>query len=167
MSSLLKKLPVSIKIHVVKQLWSLFCQLPNCRPNPSAVVVSCEFMYTPPTPTRRDSTVSSRRRRRCVLDFMQCVMFLHLVLMLLMQLFERQTSLLVLTTFVLEPDPDNSWTESSHLDQLFLHQRIGSRVGRVTGPQRVELFLVQYSPDPRCLVFPATMSRRTTTTGAT
>ena len=24
-------------------------------------------MYTPPTPTRRDSTVSSRRRRRCVL----------------------------------------------------------------------------------------------------
>ena len=23
--------------------------------------------YTPPTPTRRDSTVSSRRRRRCVL----------------------------------------------------------------------------------------------------
>jgi len=25
-----------------------------------------EFMYTPPTPTRRDSTVSSRRRRRCV-----------------------------------------------------------------------------------------------------
>ena len=26
-----------------------------------------EFMYTPPTPTRRDSTVSSRRRRRCVL----------------------------------------------------------------------------------------------------
>jgi len=27
--------------------------------------VSCEFMYTPPT--RRNSTVSSRRRRRCVL----------------------------------------------------------------------------------------------------
>ena len=27
---------------------------------------SCEFVYTPPT--RRDSTVSSRRRRRCVLD---------------------------------------------------------------------------------------------------
>ena len=30
---------------------------------------SCEFVYTPPTPTRRDSTVSSRRRRRCVLGF--------------------------------------------------------------------------------------------------
>ena len=28
---------------------------------------SCEFMYTPQTPTRRNSTVSSRRRRRCVL----------------------------------------------------------------------------------------------------
>ena len=26
-------------------------------------------MYTPPTPTRRDKTVSSRRRRRCVLGF--------------------------------------------------------------------------------------------------
>ena len=26
-------------------------------------------MYTPPTPTRRNSTVSSRRRRRCVLGF--------------------------------------------------------------------------------------------------
>ena len=28
---------------------------------------SCEFMYTPLTQTRRDKTVSSRRRRRCVL----------------------------------------------------------------------------------------------------
>jgi len=26
-------------------------------------------MYTAPTPTRRDKTVSSRRRRRCVLGF--------------------------------------------------------------------------------------------------
>ena len=39
MSSLLKRLSMSIKIHVVKRL-SLFGQLPNCRPNPSAVVVS-------------------------------------------------------------------------------------------------------------------------------
>ena len=30
---------------------------------------SCEFMYTPPT--RRDKTVSSRRRRRCVLGLKQ------------------------------------------------------------------------------------------------
>jgi len=40
MSLLLKKLSTSIKIHVVKQPWSLFGQFPNCRPNPSAVVVS-------------------------------------------------------------------------------------------------------------------------------
>jgi len=39
-SSLLKKLSISIKIHVVKQIRGLFGQFPNCRPNPSAVVVS-------------------------------------------------------------------------------------------------------------------------------
>jgi len=39
-TSLLKKLSISMKIHVVKPLWSLFGQFPNCRPNPSAVVVS-------------------------------------------------------------------------------------------------------------------------------
>ena len=33
-TSLLKKLSISIKIHVVKPLWSLFGQFPNCRPNP-------------------------------------------------------------------------------------------------------------------------------------
>ena len=66
MLSLLKKLSISIKIHVVKQLWSLFGQFPNCRPNPSAVVVSqLRIVFTPPT--RRNSTVSSRRRWRCVL----------------------------------------------------------------------------------------------------
>jgi len=40
MTSLLKKLPISIKIHVVKPLCSLFGQFPICRLNPSAVVVS-------------------------------------------------------------------------------------------------------------------------------
>jgi len=40
MSSLLKKLSISIKIHVVKQLCSLFGQFPNCRSNPSVAVVS-------------------------------------------------------------------------------------------------------------------------------
>ena len=30
-------------------------------------------MYTPPTPTRCDKTVSSRRRRRCVLIALICV----------------------------------------------------------------------------------------------
>jgi len=40
MTSSLKKLSISIKIHVVKPLSSLFGEFPNCRPNPSAVVVS-------------------------------------------------------------------------------------------------------------------------------
>ena len=34
---------------------------------------SCEFVYTPPT--RRNSTVSSRRRRRCVLGFSDPLLF--------------------------------------------------------------------------------------------
>jgi len=34
MTSLLKKLSISIEIHVVKPLWSLNNQFPNCRPNP-------------------------------------------------------------------------------------------------------------------------------------
>jgi len=42
MTSSLKKLSISIKIHTVKPLWSVFGQFPNCRPNPSAVVVTCE-----------------------------------------------------------------------------------------------------------------------------
>jgi len=40
MTSLLKKLSISITIHADKPQWSLFGQFPNCRPNPSAVVVS-------------------------------------------------------------------------------------------------------------------------------
>jgi len=51
MTSLLKKL-LSIKIHVVKRLWCLFGQFPNCRPNLSAVVVSCELC----SHRRRDAT---------------------------------------------------------------------------------------------------------------
>jgi len=70
MTSLLKKLSLSIKIHAVKPLWSLFGQFPNCRPNPSAVVMSYSVVatsvHTAITPTRRNSTVESRRHRRCV-----------------------------------------------------------------------------------------------------
>ena len=40
MTSLLKKLSISINIHVVNLLWSLFDQFPNRWPNPSVVVVS-------------------------------------------------------------------------------------------------------------------------------
>ena len=47
---------------------SLFGQFPNCRPNPSTVVVSLlRILFTPPTPTQLNSTVESRRRRPCVL----------------------------------------------------------------------------------------------------
>jgi len=76
-----------------------------------------------------------------------CVAVVYLVLLLLMELFQRQTSLLVLAALVLEPDSDDSRTQSSHLDQLLLHQRVRSRVGRVAGAQRVKLFLVQDGPD--------------------
>jgi len=34
-------------------------------------------IYTPPTPTRRDKTVSSRRRRRCVLGFSNPLKFIE------------------------------------------------------------------------------------------
>ena len=60
MSSLLKKLSISIKIHVVKQLRSLFGKFSTCRPNPSVVVVSqLRIEFTPPTPTRQNSFVAS------------------------------------------------------------------------------------------------------------
>ena len=53
---------VSIKIHASNRYGvstvSLFRQ---------SSWASCEFMYTPPTPTRRNSTVELRLRRRCVL----------------------------------------------------------------------------------------------------
>jgi len=59
MTSLFKKLPISIYIHVVKPL----CSVCKCPPNPLAVVVSqLRIVFTPPTPTRRYLTVESRRR---------------------------------------------------------------------------------------------------------
>ena len=45
--------------------------------NVLAVIVS-KAQYTPPTPTRRDSTVSSRRRRRCVLGLTMKVHCLYM-----------------------------------------------------------------------------------------
>ena len=56
--------------------WLQNCKLGHDRRLRCAFAIACiaesvgsrrEFMYTPPTPTRRDKTVSSRRRRRCVL----------------------------------------------------------------------------------------------------
>jgi len=56
MTSLLTKLSISIKIHVVKPPRSLFGQFPNCRPNPSAVVVSYSCEFCTHMRRRRDST---------------------------------------------------------------------------------------------------------------
>ena len=56
MTLLLKNLSISIKIHVVKPLWSLFGQCPNCRPNSSAVVVSYSCEFCSHRRRRRDST---------------------------------------------------------------------------------------------------------------
>jgi len=83
----------------------------------------------------------------------------YLVLLLLVQLFERQASLLVLAAFVLEPDANHAWTEPRHLDELFLHQRVRPRVGRVAGAQRVKLFLVQDRSYPGRLRLAAAVPR--------
>ena len=83
----------------------------------------------------------------------------YLVLLLLVQLFERQASLLVLAALVLEPDANHARTEPGHLHQLLLHQSVRPRVGRVTGAQRVKLFLVQYRSYPSRLRLPAAVPR--------
>ena len=64
MTSSLKKLSIFIKIGVIKHYGVClvsFKIVNRIRRQSSRIV------FTPPTPTRRDSTVSSRRRRRCVL----------------------------------------------------------------------------------------------------
>lgn len=62
--------------------------------------------------------------------------------LLLLQLLHQQAPLLVLATLVLKPDPDHPGAEAGHLHQLFLHERVGPRIGVVAGPQCVKLFLV-------------------------
>ena len=82
------------------------------------------------------------------------------LLVMLMDLLQQHRSLLVLAAFVLEPDADHSRTQSSHLDELLLHQSVRSRVGAVAGAQRVKLFLVQHGPDPRRLLVALVRPRR-------
>jgi len=87
--ALLKMLSISIKIHVVIPLCSVSklstesvgsrrelvanpCNNNNNNNNTLIYIapacrMTSEALYTPPTPTRRDPTVESRRRRRCVL----------------------------------------------------------------------------------------------------
>lgn len=67
--------------------------------------------------------------------------------LLLLQLLYQDSFLLVLTTLVLEPNPDDSRAEARHLDQLLLHEGVGPGVGVVAGAQRVQLLLVQHCPD--------------------
>jgi hypothetical protein len=76
----------------------------------------------------------------------------NLVLLLLVQLFQCQTAFLVLAPLVLEPHSDHPRTQSSHLDQLFLHQSIRTGIGRVARPEHVQLLLIQDGPYPGCLV---------------
>ena len=64
-------------------------------------------------------------------------------LFLLLYLFHENGLLLVLAAFVLEPDADDARTEAGHLDQLLLHEGVGTRVGGVAGTQRVQLLLVE------------------------
>jgi len=71
--------------------------------------------------------------------------------MLLLQLFDEYRSLLVLASLVLKPDANDPRTEPGHLDQLVLHQSVGSRVCRVACPQRVQLFFVEHRSYPRRL----------------
>ena len=70
-------------------------------------------------------------------------------LLLLLDLLHENGLLLVLAAFVLEPDADDSRTEARHFDQLLLHEGVGSRIGRVARPQRVQLLLVQNGPHAR------------------
>jgi len=63
MSSLLKKLSISIKIHVVKQLWSLFGQFPNCQQNRLAVGSRRELVANCVHTTDADAT---KQFHRCV-----------------------------------------------------------------------------------------------------
>jgi len=73
MTSLLKKLTMLIKIHVVKNvkpLCSLFGQFPNCRPNPPAVIVNFA------------NSCTHRRRRRDATRQFRRVGGVHLILVL-------------------------------------------------------------------------------------
>ena len=81
-------------------------------------------------------------------------------LLLLLNLFHQDRLFLVFAALVLEPDADDARRQASHLHQLFLHQGVGTRVGRVAGAQRVQLFLVQHRPHSRRFAVRTTASAR-------
>lgn len=61
------------------------------------------------------------------------MMMMMAYLLLLLDLFHQDGFLFVLAALVLEPDADDSRRQARHLDQLLLHQGVGTRVGRVAG----------------------------------
>lgn len=72
-------------------------------------------------------------------------------MILLSQLFEDDVSLLVFAPFVLKPDPDDPRVESSHFNQLFLHQGVWSWIDRVASSQGVQLSFVENCSHSGCL----------------
>lgn len=80
---------------------------------------------------------------------------------LLYLLFEGDGAFLVFAPFVLEPHAYDPRAESSHLDQLLLHEGVWSWVGRVARPQRVQLLLVEHRPDAGRFAVRRAFSRRT------
>ena len=54
----------------------------------------------------------------------------------------------VFAAFVLKPNSDDPRRQAGHLNQLFLHQGIGTGIGRVTGFQNIQLFLAQDCSGP-------------------
>ena len=88
-------------------------------------------------------------------------------LFLLHLLLHRDSLLLVLASLVLKPYPDDTWTESRHLDELFLHECVGSWIRRVTSPECMQLLLVQNCAYPRWFTVGTTTTLVTTWTTGT
>jgi len=72
----------------------------------------------------------------------------YLINLMLLYLLHKDTSFLVLTSFVLKPDPYDPGTQCSHLHQLLLHERVRAGIRPVARPQGVQLLLVKDRPDP-------------------
>lgn len=69
-------------------------------------------------------------------------LFLHL-------LFQSDRLFLILAPLVLKPYPDHARTQSGHLDELFLHERIRARVRGVASSESVQLLLIENCAHPR------------------
>ena len=70
-------------------------------------------------------------------------------MVVLLDLLDQESPLLVLAPLVLEPHSDDTGVEACHLHQLVLHQRIRPGVGSVAGLQHMQLLLIQHRPHSR------------------